>query len=70
MLKDQGKYIEALTSHLYAPEPENEPNSNRCFQNAIEPNRVLQNEVEPNRTRTAAFKMRSNRTELEPCFIL
>ena len=52
-----------------------EPNSNRCFQNAIELNRTepnsnlcFQNAVEPNRIRTAVFKMRSNRTELEPLF--
>ena len=33
-----------------------EPNSNRLFENS----------VEPNRTRTDFFKVKSNRTELEP----
>ena len=35
---------------------QNASNSNLCFQNAVEPNRI------------AVFKMRSNRTELEPLF--
>ena len=48
-----------------------EPNSNRLFEiqsNRTEPNsnRLFENSVEPNRTRTDFFKVKSNRTELEP----
>jgi hypothetical protein len=47
-----------IKSVSYVAESENELNSNRLFENSLE----------PNRTRTGFSKMKSNRTELKPAF--
>jgi len=39
-----------MSTSEYTPETENEPNSNRLFENTVEPNRSSKTDLEPNRT--------------------